>query len=85
MTLLFVIDPKEVTTYRLSDAEEAANNIAELRQFVLRLRDVLWLRHIDAAKSQHTLNHLIRQPRMIEALTIYDREYAKNKSRPKRI
>ena len=81
----FVIDPKEVTTYKLSDAEQVANNIAESRQFVLRLGDILWLQHIDAAKSQSTLVHLVHQPRMIEALTIYDREYAKNKSRPKRI
>jgi hypothetical protein len=81
----FVIDPKEATTYKLGDAEEAANRIAESRQFILRLGDILWLRHSDAAKSQQTLNYLINRPRMIEALAIYDREYAKNKTRPKRV
>src|ERR1700760_2995152 len=49
------LDDTKILAYRQPDAELAARNIAEARQFVLRIGDVLWLRNTDLSNSQRTL------------------------------
>jgi hypothetical protein len=78
------LDDKKILAYRLANAETAASNIAEARQFILRIGDVLWLRNTDLANSQRTHELLIRQTRVEAALALYDRRHAaQGSSRPK--